>query len=396
MTRSFFVTPVLPFPTSGGADLRAWNIIQGLARLGPVSVFALADRPTTTPPLDDLLRWEASPALSPAEVGTRHQRMWAAPKPGTRLSDAYDDPQTESLLADALEADRPDVVVMDALSGGGYLPVVERYRSSADPTVRVVHNSHNVEATLARDIADAEKVMPLRVLRKLLATSTEAAERELLDASDALWVCSDTDARGFVEHYDYDRPIAVVPNVVDVESYDEQYAGRDANPGSGMVFPATFSYPPNEVGARFLLDELTPRLPDVPLTLAGAGPPPSLVDDAAGRARVTGAIPDMRPELAAAAVMVVPLFEGGGTRLKVLEGFAAGLPVVATTKAVEGLDVVDGEHVLIADSPDEFASAVQRATDAGTAARLRLAGRTLVEADYSVSAVGSKLAAALA
>ena len=396
MIRSFFVTSVLPFPTSGGADLRAWNIVQGLARIGQVSVFALADRPSTQPPVDGLARWEASPALSPAEVGTRHQLTWAAPKPGSRLTDVYHDPHTEELLTAALAADEPDVIVMDALYGGGYLPIVEDHRNAATKPVRVVYNSQNVEAALARDIAEAEEVMPLRVLRKVLAASTETAERQLLDASDGLWACSETDGAGFVEYYDYDGPISVVPNVVDVESYDTQFAARVDNPGVGMVFPATFSYPPNEVGARFLLDEVTPLLPDVPLTLAGAGPAPSLVEAAAGRARVTGSVPDMRPELGAAAVMVVPLFVGGGTRLKVLEGLAAGLPVVATTKAVEGLDVIDGEHVLIADTPDGFADAVRRAVDPETADRLRTAGRRLVEQDYSVGAVGSKLATALA
>ena len=396
MTSSFFVTSVLPFPPSGGADLRAWNIIQGLTTLGPVSVFAFADRPSAHPGHDNLRRWEASPALSPAEVGTRHQKAWAAPKPGVRVSDAYHAPESEELLAEALRADEPDLVILDLLHAGSYLHVVAAHRDQASKPVSIVHNSHNVESELARAIADAEPVMPIRVLRKVLATSTEATEREILEASDALWVCSEADAEAFGIHHGWSGPVDVVPNVVDVDSYDELFDRRMTHPGTGMLFPATFSYPPNEIGARFLLDEIVPLLPEVPLTLAGAGPAPSLIEAADGHARVTGAIPDMRPELGAAAVMVVPLFEGGGTRLKVLEGFAAGLPVVATTKAVEGLDVVDGEHVLIADDPAAFASAVRQALDPEVAARLRTAGRDLVERSYSVSAVASKLAAAIA
>ncbi len=396
MVRSFFLTSVLPFPTAGGADLRAWNIIQGLASLGPTSVFALADRSSSRPQLDGLARWDASPALTPAEVGTRHQRMWAAPKDGTQLSDVYHAEKTERLLTAALTDDQPHVIVLDALYAGSYLGVIETYRTASAERTLVVHNSQNVEATLARQIADAEAVMPLRVLRKVLAASTERAEHDVLDASDALWACSEVDLFGFSTHHGWNGPSVVVPNVVDTASYREAFRRHEDHPGVGMVFPATFSYPPNEAGARFLLDEITPRLPDIPLVLPGAGPPPSLVAAAEGRATVTGAVPDMRPFLANAAVMVVPLFVGGGTRLKVLEGFAAGLPVVATAKAVEGLAVEDDRHLLLAETPDEFAGAVRRASEPAVAARLRDAASVLVESRYSVSAVSSVLAAALA
>ena len=202
---------------------------------------------------------ELSEARTMTEVGTKLDLARA-------YVDMGDPAGARSILEEVL--DEGDDGGGDALYAGGYLPIVEEHRHAATKPVRVVYNSQNVEAALARDIAEAEEVMPLRVLRKVLAASTETAERELLDASDGLWVCSETDGAGFVEYYDYDGPISVVPNVVDVESYDTQFAARVDNPGVGMVFPATFSYPPNEVGARFLLDEVTPLLPDVPLTLA--------------------------------------------------------------------------------------------------------------------------------
>ena len=87
--RYFFLTPVLPYPTMGGADLRAWNIISALTTLGDVSVFALADRPGIRPEIDGLIRWECAPEFSHADVGTRHQQMW--PRPG---EDALPTPAT--------------------------------------------------------------------------------------------------------------------------------------------------------------------------------------------------------------------------------------------------------------------------------------------------------------
>ena len=394
--RSFIITTVLPHPTQGGADLRAWNIVQALAALGPVSVFALANRPGPRPELKGLELWESAPEFSHHDVGTRHQQMWAAPSGSGDPSDAYYSDGIDRRLSEALHAEHPAVVIVDSLYPGGYLDTILGYQRSANGDVTVVHNSHNVEGPLAREIADAETVMPIRVLRKVLASSTSTLEARVLEACDQVWTCSADDIALFRTSYECSKPATVVPNVVDVATYNDAYeAHTTGHPGSGMIFPATFSYPPNEIGARFLLDRVVPLVPDVSVVLAGAGPSPGLIEAGAGLAHVTGAVPDMRPFLADAALMVVPLFEGGGTRLKVLEGFAAGLPVVATPKAIEGLDVVDDVHLLIAEAPADFAAAIERVLQPAVCARLVAAGRALVEASYSVSSLGPVLRSAL-
>ena len=103
-------------------------------------------------------------------------------------------------------------------------------------------------------------------------------------------------------------------------------------------------------------------------------------------------MPDVRPFIAAADVVVVPLRIGSGTRLKILEALAMGRPVVTTRIGAEGLDLVDGEHVLIADGPTAFAAAVDRVlADDRLAAQLGERGRTLVERSYDWPEIGSRL-----
>jgi glycosyltransferase involved in cell wall biosynthesis len=111
---------------------------------------------------------------------------------------------------------------------------------------------------------------------------------------------------------------------------------------------------------------------------------------------ITGEVPDMRPYLAAAAGMVVPLFQGGGIRFKILEAFAANVPVISTAKGAEGLAVEDGKHLLLAETADEFVAAVQRLrTDEHLANRLAANGLQLVTKSYSFSVISQQIADAV-
>jgi glycosyltransferase involved in cell wall biosynthesis len=150
---------------------------------------------------------------------------------------------------------------------------------------------------------------------------------------------------------------------------------------------------------RWLTAELWPRMRDQlgggRLVQAGSHPPSDLVDGSDPTVQVTGRLPDLSPLLAAATLAPVPLRAGGGTRLKVLEALAYGIPVVSTRKGCEGLDVEDGVHVVLADDVDGF---VQAGVDLHRDRDRRRAlgtGRALVTERYSSAAIVAALAAAL-
>jgi glycosyltransferase involved in cell wall biosynthesis len=102
------------------------------------------------------------------------------------------------------------------------------------------------------------------------------------------------------------------------------------------------------------------------------------------RIEVTGPVDDAIASIATARAAIVPLLSGSGTRFKILEAWAAGVPVISTSIGAEGLDCVDNEHVMLADNPDGFAKAVLSVVnDCSLAARLAGSGRTLYEEKYT-------------
>jgi glycosyltransferase involved in cell wall biosynthesis len=313
--------------------------------------------------------------------------------PQWRPSDPYFDTDVDVELRAALEDQRPDVIVTDHLYSGGYLDALDHYRATANKPVIVIHNSHNLEVDIVRQIASTERSIGARVARKTLAARTKSLEADMVNFADALWVCSDDDLHLFDTEYQHGKPTVVVPNVVDVDTYDPTSAAhlsRTKAEPKNVIFPASFAWPPNIVAAAFLVDEVLPKLAgDVRIVLAGSGASDDLIASVANepRAALTGFVADMRTHLRQADAMMAPLFEGGGTRLKALEAFAAGIPLIATRKAVEGLAVEDEVHLLLAETPAEFASALQRLDDEHLRSRLVTNGRQLVEREYSVTNV---------
>ena len=161
-------------------------------------------------------------------------------------------------------------------------------------------------------------------------------------------------------------------------------------PTHQLIFTGAFTYHVNYEGALWFVERVLPlvqaQISHVRLTITGNHadlPFPQI--EAVVR---TGFVDDVRPLIAGADVCVVPIWQGGGTRLKILEAMALGTPVVATSKGAEGLDAQSGIHLLIADQPAAFADAVvQLLTDPSLRQRLAEHGRTLVEQHYSWSLV---------
>jgi hypothetical protein len=164
-----------------------------------------------------------------------------------------------------------------------------------------------------------------------------------------------------------------------------------------LAFSGNLEYHPNISAVRFFARDIWPRLraqhPQLTWRLIGKNPEavrPFITGDP--RIEVTGPVDDAVAELARARVAVVPLLAGSGTRLKILEAWAAGVPVVSTTIGAEGLPVRDGEHLLLADRPEAFAAAIARLLDdPGLRARLSANARALLEREFTWEAAWRRL-----
>jgi glycosyltransferase involved in cell wall biosynthesis len=244
----------------------------------------------------------------------------------------------------------------------------------------VIYNAHNLESGFRGNLEDGA-VASMRSLRDF--------ERGLLERAQESWMVSEADIAGARALCPSAR-LRYVPNVVDVAAISPVTltgAGRRA------IFVANFSYEPNRNGLRFLLEEVFPRvwaeLPDARLTLVGGGLERSPSADP--RVEALGFVEDLAGAYAEASCAVVPLLQGGGTPLKLIEALAYGLPVIATPRAVAGLDVRDGEHARVAGDGEGFSRALLEVLSEG-APELARRGRALVVERYSIEALRDLLA----
>jgi len=365
-----------------GSELRALHEILALERLGPTSVFALAGG--GGPPHPGLAGWHASsdPAATRRLRG-RSAVEWLGSE-GSPYEQRYL-PTVAAELRRAIREFAADIVVVGPLELCTYLPVARE----AAPVV--VLDEDVVESVTMRDLASTDPHRARAVLRRHAAERADRAEADALCLVDQVWVCSDHEAEMMRARYP-ETDVAVVPNGLDVETYPR---ARRRDPHA-LVFPARFDYLPNEDAARVLVSEVMPRLSEATLELVGMAPPRWLRDLRDPRVVVTGPVDDVRPYLARAAAMPVPLASGGGTRVKILEAFAAGVPVVSTTKGIEGLDVEDGRHFLCAEGAAAFTVAIERLCDEPElAGALVREAHALVRERFSVTAVASAIRAAL-
>jgi len=186
----------------------------------------------------------------------------------------------------------------------------------------------------------------------------------------------------------------VIPNGVDSEEFFPEETVPQPN---SLVFTASFTYPPNAEAMVFFCRDVLPRIraavPGTCLSIVGQRPGPEV--EALGRlpgVEVTGRVPDVRPYLACAAVVVVPLRVGSGTRLKILEAMAMGRPIVSTSLGAEGLDIRPGHDLEIADDAASFAAAtVALLRDPDRCVRLGTHARRTVIQRYSWSVVAERL-----
>jgi len=258
-----------------------------------------------------------------------------------------------------------------------------------------VLDAHNVEAQIAERYAQLE---PHRLKRRVLRWNWRkmlSFEMRTVAEMDLVLAVSDTDRGTFSSHRVGDR-VQVLENGVDLD----YFAPRDGEKAGQGVFVGSMDWLPNTEGIRHCIAEVLPLIrrvrPDFELSVVGRNPPSELAALAAcdPGLEVTGTVDDVRPYIARAEVYLVPLGFGGGTRLKILEAFAMGKAVVSTTLGCEGIACRHGEHLLIADSPEDFAAAVLRLL-AHPELRLQLAANAmgLVQEKYSWDSIGSRLLA---
>ncbi|MBT1154308.1 glycosyltransferase [Aminobacter anthyllidis] len=380
------------WPPISGGDLRNWQNAKALATLGDVLATSVHE-PSVSAKLDDN-RITALALANAAEAATSPRLAKRQTPIDTRI------PQIAlSRLLAAARDFRPDTIVVEGIP---LFPLLRHLRPLA-PTL--VLDMHNIESDLAR------QMMPKKGWLAGLFSKTTRHVRRMRDMElqslrvvDKVWVCSEQD-RDRLRSLSGGRAIAdVIPNGVPrFDLIPEQLVDQpEMDKGKPtLLFIGHLNYPPNLEAARRLATQILPRLQaklgGARLIIAGRSPHRSLADVAALPDVELIANPDDLAELYSRAhLAIVPLVSGGGTRLKILEAMAWGLPVVATRLAAEGLGLVDGVDIDFAETDDELATrAAALCADPGWLQARRLRARETVTRRFGPQAISSAVRASL-
>jgi polysaccharide biosynthesis protein PslH len=284
--------------------------------------------------------------------------------------------EIEKLIA----RERFDCVVCDFLSPAPNIPDLSS----------CVLFQHNVEAVIWKRRTEHASDPMRRFYLKLQAKRMSQYEGEVCRKVRKVIAVSESDAALMREWYGV-KGVEAVATGVDADFFQAQ---GPVSPATDLVFVGSLDWAPNIDGIDWFQREVLPailrRKPGCSIAIVGRKPPKAIQELATRYpgVQVTGTVPDVRPWLWGSKVSIVPLRVGGGTRLKIYEAMAAGVPVVSTTIGAEGLGARDGDTIRIADEPEQFAAAcVALLDDAAERERLRDRALQMVTGQYSWEAV---------
>jgi polysaccharide biosynthesis protein PslH len=391
-----YVSQFPPSPPSYGAQRRIQGLLTALSSRHDVTAVALI-----SPDLDAKVAERAMRAYC-KEVVLVQARPWAGT--GKRLLQLralfsgrsfehhlFNLPALRPLLKRLLSEQAFDVINVEHPFLGHL--VVSQAPQGAPHPVRVL-DEHNIEFDLARQQAGNEQGWVRRIHNAANWPKIRDEEVEAFRTFDGVTFCSEADeerARVLVPKL----RSAVVPNAVDVEHFRPSPALPPSD-GRTVMFFGAINYFPNVDGLLYLLRDVWPLLekshPQARLKIVGQYPTPQILAFQGPKVEVTGKVDDLLPHLSSAAVTVVPLRVGGGTRFKILEAMSMARPVVSTSLGAEGIAAEPGKDILIADDAAAFAAAVGRVLDTpALGQKLGARGRALVETHYSWAAAGARL-----
>ncbi|MGI9146796.1 MAG: glycosyltransferase family 4 protein [Chloroflexota bacterium] len=386
--RILIVTPSLPYPLIWGFGIRVYQIIKYLAQQHHVTVLAYAG-PNDQDSIAALGQTGATVLAVVREEPTTAAKRQA--QLGSLFS--FDSFQWQSLESSAMQmaidralADEEfDIIQVESSQMTGF-----DFKSTASLLV----DEHNIEYELLYRTFAIERSALRKFYNWVEYRKFRHEEQRSWKQSDGCVLTSGRE-EAILHRYSPRTPTLVVPNGVDIDAFRPTRDARDPN---SVVFVGVMHYRPNVDAALYFAREIMPRLlqerPNLVFTIVGGGPPDELRRLASRNIVLTDRVPDTRSYLGGAGVVVIPLRMGSGTRLKVLEGLAMGCPLVSTSVGCEGIAVTDGEHLLVADGPADFARSVLRVLDdERLASELGQSGRALVEARYSWPSVLRELEA---
>ncbi|MEX1216425.1 glycosyltransferase family 4 protein [Saccharospirillum sp.] len=285
----------------------------------------------------------------------------------------------------AISSQNYDAIYVDTVGLCGLLESVD---------CPVIVNHHNIESQMLERRAENSSGLLQKYFR-WQAVKTRKWEEYWCNRVSMNFVCSELDSRrlqGYIH-----RRIEVIPNGVDIEYFkrSSEYSTSDV---AGCIFAGGLEWYPNAKAVDFIVNSLEPvfdeKIAGGPIVICGKGWHKGLSDlsKKSKKVRAAGFVDDIRIPMEKAALYICPISDGGGTKLKVLDALAMGIPLIAHPIACEGIDVVEGRHVVYASTTDDYIKEIEFLMSNPSKRRsMSKAGIELIEGMYSYSNIGRKL-----
>lgn len=398
-----FVTEKFPYPLDNGGNVRTYNILRFLSSIHNVTLVSTIAAEVTqdeqrhirkmcskmalvrehkTGVLRDLLVLIKSSCLGRSFLLERRYSKSFAQKINQIVREASQDTSTKAGPARGFDA-----VHFNHLDAGMYEPLVPS-------NVARVLDAHNVVTNQVATTAKVERSAVKKLILKREEKYLRTFEVNITNRMNLCLTCSAVDKEA-MRFLGVTSKIELTENGVE-EGYFKLV--QKITDKQNLIFVGALDYDPCEKAVWFFLEAVLPlirrKYSGVKFTIVGRNPSNRLRRAAEQDDKVilTGRVPDVREIVRSASVFVVPILSGSGTRLKILEALAMGIPVVTTSRGVEGIEVISGRDVLVADSPNEFAEAVcLLLQDKMLSEKLRKSGRQLIEKKYTWSRIGEEL-----
>jgi glycosyltransferase involved in cell wall biosynthesis len=355
--RILWVKPGKLLPLDSGGKLRTYNILRQLAQTHELTYLSYYGGARDQAYEQDI-RQELpgtvtvhTGAPDTTEMERRLDYLRRLLQPAPYAVSKFTDRRVRQLVTESMQQLRVDVAVCDFLSSTLNFP-----RRLSVPTVLF---QHNVETVLWQRKAHLERRWLDRLVSKLEYAKMRRFEPAQLHRFHHVVAVSDRDRDEMAGMVDRSK-ISVVPTGVDLKTFQYDSAARPAGPV--VVFTGSMDWEANIDGVEYFCRDVWPlvtaQVPEARFQIVGRTPHARVRKLISSSVEVTGDVPSVVDYLRRAAVFVVPLRIGGGTRIKIYEGMAMGKATVSTTVGAEGLDVQHGRDIVLADDPGSFAESI--------------------------------------
>ncbi len=380
-----FLSAWYPYPPDNGSKLRVYHLLRFLAMRHGITLLSFVFGTAQSEEVSPLEIWCESVntvKLDPFDVNRAGSiETFLSPRPMA----SRPIPEMRRLVSNALNHNCFDVVIASTGMMAGYA-----LQAPVD-CVKVLEEHNSMSRWMHERYLKASS--PLDRLRCWASwQKMRRYEAKLFSCFDLVTMVSEQDQRVTKSLIGQRKPkVTIVPNGVDTKVNMPGLARCKPN---SLVFNGSLTYSVNYDAIQYFLSEIYPKIKmvvnDVTLTITGSTADVALkalrLDESV---KLTGYVNDVRIPVSEAAVCVVPIQEGGGTRLKILEAMALGTAVISTSKGAEGLDLIAGEHLLIADGPELFAkNIINLLHDSNQRHQLEVAAREKVERQYDWEMIG--------